>query len=377
MCGAVSGAALCGVAPSAPTTRSKRSAAPPSKSSSTPASSSRSDSSLCPSRTVPTGSESARMRCSASRMIEKACGVPSGATSAGSALTSDSTSISSSSNPPLLRLRMRRTGSALAFICSPKPSLAKTAAPPLIWIPPPTPGLSSLLLSNTATSSTPVSSVCSARASARPPIPAPTTATRRGEVGVGLATSEATGERNKMQTVGMFIVQLAGDKRILQRATKRIFGSDNINDESGIECLGKESTRATGPSAATTSDGLLARQRRRVRRPRRRRCQLCPRCRSSPPFSLSRLTDRRVKSGSRMSRLQSCRTSYPRWCVKLAIPGRRPQRVCASLALLGRTTRRHPCRLRTGQSPRSPSFVQSRLRSKRGRGCEQSIRLRW
>eukprot|EP00964_Phaeocystis_antarctica_P000726 scaffold400_cov38-Phaeocystis_antarctica.AAC.1 len=74
---------------------------------------------------------------------------------------------------------MRRTGSALAFICSPRPSRARTAAPPLIWIPPPMFGLSSSRR-GTATSSTPVSNVRSARASASPPIPAPTTAMRFG-----------------------------------------------------------------------------------------------------------------------------------------------------------------------------------------------------
>ena len=113
-------------------------------------------------------------------MIEKACGVPVLSTRAGSFITSDSTSMLSSSNPSLLRLRMRRTGRALAFICSPRPSLARTAAPPLIWMPPPIPGFSSSRRSNTVTSSTPVSRVFSAFASASPPIPAPTTATRFG-----------------------------------------------------------------------------------------------------------------------------------------------------------------------------------------------------
>ena len=79
-----------------------------------------------------TSMEEGARACSASRMIEKACGVPLASTSAGSARTSDSTSMSRSSNPPLFRLRIRRTGSAPAFICSPSPSRERTAAPPLI-----------------------------------------------------------------------------------------------------------------------------------------------------------------------------------------------------------------------------------------------------
>ena len=56
----------------------------------------------------------------------------------------------------------------------------------------------------------------------------------------------------------------------------RLLSSNNegaLQKQSLCGMYGKESTRAIGPSAATTSDGLLARQRRRVRRPRRRRCR--------------------------------------------------------------------------------------------------------
>mmetsp|Transcript_35906 Transcript_35906/g.101703 ORF Transcript_35906/g.101703 Transcript_35906/m.101703 type:complete len:202 (+) Transcript_35906:1101-1706(+) len=82
--------------------------------------------------------------------------------------------------PLQARERMRTTGFPICFSLSAMPNRERISAPPLMLKPAPRAGRSSSNFSNTFTTSTPVSSRCSASAAAKPPGPAPITATRFG-----------------------------------------------------------------------------------------------------------------------------------------------------------------------------------------------------
>mmetsp|Transcript_10777 Transcript_10777/g.14988 ORF Transcript_10777/g.14988 Transcript_10777/m.14988 type:complete len:205 (-) Transcript_10777:222-836(-) len=166
--------------PSAPITMSKISSLPSSnlhltdlsEASSTPVS-------LFPRFKVPSFRDPARRLTRQSLIIVKTIGVPS-CISEGSFLTKFWTSILRSSLPPTVRDLILLTGSPDLFISSARPNFAKTAAPPLIWRPPPKSGSSAPFLSNTLTSSTPVSKYCKARAIDSPAGPDPMIPTRLG-----------------------------------------------------------------------------------------------------------------------------------------------------------------------------------------------------
>mmetsp|Transcript_9843 Transcript_9843/g.17712 ORF Transcript_9843/g.17712 Transcript_9843/m.17712 type:complete len:219 (+) Transcript_9843:436-1092(+) len=168
--------------PSAPITRSNSSLVPSAKETCTPLAVFVSCDNCFPKTMVSVGSSAASSCCRSDLMTVKAINSPLYLKASGppKVLTAFAMLMSSKGLPPTARAFRASRGFAMPFSCSPRPSLDKTTAPPLMLKPAPRAGRSSSCLSNTFTVSTPVSRRKIDSAAESPAGPEPMTATRFG-----------------------------------------------------------------------------------------------------------------------------------------------------------------------------------------------------